>query len=48
MGAYDEGKWEVKVIDLAPNVGVLKRGSVICTGSGGKRSIAVPGTEANI
>jgi hypothetical protein len=45
MGAYDEGKWEVKVIDFATGTGTLKRGTVVCLDAGGKGTIAAAGNE---
>jgi hypothetical protein len=34
MGAYDEKHWQVVVLELKPNSGVLKRGSVLALVSG--------------
>ena len=45
MGAYDEGKWEVKVIDFATGAGTLKRGTVVCLDAAAKGVIAAPGVE---
>lgn len=44
MGAYDEGKWETRVIDFAA-AGTLKRGTVISLDAGGKGVIAAAGNE---
>ena len=47
LGAYDEGKWEAKVIEFLTGTAVLKRGSVISLDAGGKGVLAAAGNEDN-
>jgi hypothetical protein len=49
MGAYDEGHWQTAVQEIKRGSGVLKRGSILATGSGADVGKLVPltaGTEA--
>jgi hypothetical protein len=49
MGAYDTAHWQTVVAEIKPGIGVLQRGSVLATGSGGDVGKLVPltaGTEA--
>ena len=34
MGAYDEAHWQTAVGEIKPGIGVLRRGTVLCAGSG--------------
>ena len=34
MGAYDTGDWETQVPEIKGSIGVLKRGTVLATGTG--------------
>jgi hypothetical protein len=48
MGAYDEAHWETQVCEIKAAQGVLKRGTVLASGSGadvGKLVLLTPTTE---
>ena len=34
MGAYDTGDWETEVREIKGSIGILKRGTVLASGSG--------------
>ena len=34
MGAYDEAHWQTAVREIKPGIDVLRRGTVLCVGSG--------------
>jgi hypothetical protein len=49
MGAYDEAHWQTAVLEIKTGSGVLKRGTILATGSGadvGKLVRRTAGTEA--
>ncbi len=49
MGAYDEAHWQTQVCEIKSGQGVLKRGTILATGSGadvGKLVLLSAGTKA--
>ncbi len=49
MGAYDEAHWQTVVAEIKPNIGVLRRGTILATGTAGdigKLVMLAAGTEA--
>jgi hypothetical protein len=49
MGAYDQAHWQTQVSEIKTTIGVLKRGTILATGSGGDIGKLVKlsaGTEA--
>jgi hypothetical protein len=47
MGAYDEAHWQTVVLELKADVGVLKRGTVLSSGSGADAGKLVASTAGN-
>ena len=49
MGAYDEAHWQTAVLEIKAAIGVLKRGTILASGTAGdvgKRVLLTAGTEA--
>ena len=42
MGAYDEAHWQTAVLEIKAGIGVLKRGTVLASGSGADIGKLVP------
>ena len=50
MGAYDEAHWQTAVLEIKGGIGVLKRGTVLASGTAGdigKLVLLTAGTEAS-
>ena len=48
MGAYDEAHWQTAVLELTPDKGILKRGTVLSMGGTGKLDATTAGNEAQV
>ena len=35
MGAYDEAHWQTAVLEIKPGIGVVKRGTILASGTAG-------------
>ncbi len=49
MGAYDEAHWQTAVLEIKPGIGVVKRGTILASGTAGdigKLVLLTAGIEA--